>query len=215
MKVTCVLGSPRKKGFSATVAREFLSELRKKGETQIREFHLNSLSYRGCQACYRCNQDLDRCALTDDLNEVLEEVRTTDLLVISSSVFYGDVTGQTKTFIDRMYSFVRYDFEKEEFTSRLANKSLLMILTQGNSDSNLFNDIYPRYSFFFSVGGFSDIRLIRGCGLNPVPGALETSDVLEQAREAARYFGNSLEKAKKEPTNIKPISLESLSRNSA
>jgi len=41
---------------------------------ETREFALNKLSYRGCQACYACKKRLDRCGLNDDLTQVLEAV---------------------------------------------------------------------------------------------------------------------------------------------
>ncbi|CAO0823653.1 hypothetical protein DFAR_3820007 [Desulfarculales bacterium] len=64
-------------------------------------FALNKLDYKGCQACYRCKTKLDRCALDDCLTPVLQAVAECDLLIVASPIYYGEVSSQTKAFIDR------------------------------------------------------------------------------------------------------------------
>lgn len=186
MKITWVKGSPRSNGNSAQMAAAFFDEVKKAGDVQVKTFELNRMNYKGCQECLKCNTDIEKCAINDDLAEVLDEIQTSDVLVLSSSVFYGEVTSQAKGLIDRMYSFAKYDFDTMEFTLRLERgKRLVMVLSQGNPDEKMFADIFPRYNYFFTEFlGFSDNRLIRACGLLPFgePG----EDILEQARETAR-----------------------------
>jgi multimeric flavodoxin WrbA len=191
MKITCIKGSPRSNGNSATIAAAFLKEAHEVGAAQITTFELNRLRYRGCQACLKCNTELDRCACQDDLSEVLDHIRHTDVLVLASSVFYGELTAQLKGLIDRMYSFAKYDYATKTFQPRLSGKQMVMVLSQGHEDENMFADIFPRYNRFFEFLGFCDNRLIRGCGLTPydAPGL----DVLEQARQTARQIVNSAE----------------------
>jgi len=43
-----------------------------------------------------CKTKLDNCALEDDLTEVLDAVRETDVLVLASPVYYGDLSSQLK-----------------------------------------------------------------------------------------------------------------------
>jgi multimeric flavodoxin WrbA len=189
MKVTCVKGSPRTNGNSSTITQAFLNELNRSGVAEITTFELNKLNYKGCQECLQCNTKLDKCAINDDLTDVLESVGKSDVLVISSSVFYGDVTSQTKGFIDRMYSFRKYDYENLIFTSRLKGKRLVMILAQAHPDENMFADIFPRYDYFFNDLGFTNNLLIRACGLFPT--LKPTNENLEQARNAAQQIINA------------------------
>ncbi len=61
MKIIAVLGSPRSNGNSAFIARHFLETARKLGaETQ--SFALNTLTYRGCQACRACKKTAEELA---------------------------------------------------------------------------------------------------------------------------------------------------------
>ena len=105
MKIVCLLGSPREKGNSAIVANRFCATAERLG-AGVQVFALNKLEYRGCQACMACKTKLDHCVLEDDLTEVLEAVRETDVLVLASPVYYGDLSSQMKGFIDRSYSYL-------------------------------------------------------------------------------------------------------------
>ena len=188
MKITCLLGSPRINGNSAAIARRFLDTAEALG-AEIETFILNSLSYRGCQACYACKTKLERCVLNDDLSRVLEAVKEADILVMATPTYYGDISGQLKCFIDRTFSYLKPDYITNSEPSRLAaGKKLLFIITQGAPDKAMFDHIFPLYDRFFKWYGYSESKLIRACGV----GSGGVVDVPERdlitAEEAARVF---------------------------
>ena len=186
MKIVSLLGSPRPGGTSATIANHFTKTAESLG-AQIRTFELNRLSYRGCQACYACKTGLDRCVLTDDLSGVLAAVQEADVVVLASPVYYGDITSQLKGFIDRTFSYLVPDYHSNPQPSRLGQKKLIIVLTQGNPDRATFSDVFPRYEMFLKWQGFTDVRLVRACGVGPgrdeVPEA-----VLLEAEETVRQL---------------------------
>ncbi|MBE0599228.1 MAG: flavodoxin family protein [Desulfuromonadales bacterium] len=183
MKVVSLLGSPRSQGSSATIASH-LTETASGLGAQIHSFELNRLSYRGCQGCYLCKKKLDHCVLDDDLTEVLATVQQADVVVLASPVYYGDLTSQLKGFIDRTFSYLKPDYLTSTQPSRLTPKKLVLILTQGHPDPALFGDIFGRYAFFMKWMGFTEVRLIRACGLGPRNTVPE--EVLREAEAAAR-----------------------------
>ncbi len=165
MKVVCLLGSPRRDGNSAALASHFLRRAQELGAKTL-SFSLNDLSTRGCQACEACKTDLEGCVLQDDLGDVLEAVFHADLIVFASPVYYGDVSAQLKTFIDRTYSYLRPRYIALEQPSRLPKrKPLVFILTQGHRDPSNFDDILPRYSKLFYWTGFADVHPVRAIDL--------------------------------------------------
>ena len=120
MKVVCLFGSPKPKGNSAFLANRFCEAAKARG-AEVETFSLNKLNYKGCQACMACKTKLDHCALKDDLTPVLEAVGKCDILVLASPVYYGEVTSQTKGFIDRTFSFLSPEFKTNpKNMSRLA-----------------------------------------------------------------------------------------------
>ena len=184
MKVVAILGSPRSKGNSTTIARHFTDTAAGRGAA-VEIFELNRLSYRGCQGCYACKKTLDRCVLDDDLTPVLAAVKEADLVLMASPVYYGDVTAQLKGFIDRSYSYLKPDYITNPQPSRLEPKKLVFVLTQGHPDQALFADIFPRYDTFLRWMGFVETRLIRACGIGPGTVDAVPEQVLLQAEETA------------------------------
>jgi len=185
MKIVCLLGSPREKGNSAAIAKRFCETAERLG-AEIQTFALNKLEYRGCQGCMACKTKLDRCILEDDLTDVLEAVRETDVLVLASSVYYGDLSSQLKGFIDRSYSYLASDYLTNPQPCRLAaGKKLVFIVTQGNPDQERFADIFERYDYFFKWYGFTESHLIRACGVREAGAVLANQDVMKLAETTA------------------------------
>jgi multimeric flavodoxin WrbA len=185
MKIVCLLGSPRLKGNSAAIAKRFC-ESAEKGGASVRTFALNDLRYRGCQACMTCKTKLDRCVLEDDLTEVLAAVRETDVLVMASPIYYGEVSSQLKGFIDRTFSYLVPDYTATPNPSRLSpGKKLVFILTQGHPDEKQFADVFPRYEYFFKWYGFSGNHLIRACGVMGRGDVENRKDVIALAEQTA------------------------------
>jgi multimeric flavodoxin WrbA len=186
MKIVCLKGSPRSGGNSAAIADRLLASAAALG-AQTSVFELNRLNYRGCQGCYACKKKLDRCILEDDLTAVLEAVAEADTVVLATPVYYGDISGQLKCFIDRTFSYLVADYVTNPNPSRLApGKKLVFILTQGNPDLKLFDDIYPRFDKFLKWYGFAESHLIRACGIGPASVDRVPEKYLEQADELAQ-----------------------------
>ena len=188
MKIACLLGSPRKNGNSSAIARRFLDTAEALG-AKTETFILNSLSYRGCQACYACKTKLERCILKDDLSHVLKAVKEADILVMATPTYFGDISGQLKCFLDRTFSYLKPDYITNSEPSRLSpGKKLLFIITQGAPDEAMFDHIFPLYDRFFKWYGYSESRLIRACGVGG-DGVMDVPErVLVAAEEAARAF---------------------------
>ena len=186
MKVLCLLGSPRKKSNSSTIAKRFTDTAEKLG-AEVKTYTLNDLRYRGCQACMACKKKLDKCALTDDLAEVLQAVQESDVLLMASPVYYGEISSQLKAFIDRTFSFLKTDYVINPNPMRLKpGKKLVLALAQGEADEKSFNDIFPRYDFFMKWYGFSESYLIRACGVRDAGDIRARQNILALAEETAR-----------------------------
>jgi multimeric flavodoxin WrbA len=185
MKIVSLLGSPRTNGNSATIANHLLQTAAGLG-AETKSFELNRLTYRGCQACYACKKGREDCVLNDDLTEVLAAVHDADAVVLATPVYYGDITSQLKGFIDRTYSYLVPDYLTNPQRSRLSPKKLVFVLTQGHPDAALFADIFPRYEMFLKWMGFSEITLIRTCGIGPGSVDAVPEQIMQQATEAAR-----------------------------
>ena len=187
-KIVCILGSPRHNGNSETIARKFLETAESMG-AQSQVFNLYNLNFKGCIACMACKTSSEECVVNDDLKEVLAAVKEADVLVMTSPIYFGEVTGELKCFIDRMYSFLTPNYVADrDNRSRLSKgKSCVFIGTQGNPDPQLY-DVFPAtYAKFFGPEWFGyDCKVIRGIGMLAKTDAEGKTELLQQAEDAAR-----------------------------
>ncbi len=185
MKIICLLGSPRPKGNSATIAKHFCETAEKLG-SQVQTFALNKLNFRGCQGCMTCKTKLDKCVLKDDLAEVLDAVREADVLVLATPTYFAEVSSQVKTVMDRTYSYLASDYLTNPNPSRLQpGKQLVFIQTQAVDDENVFADVFPRYEGSFKWQGFGDAHLIRTCGIGQLDDPASQEEAIKLAEETA------------------------------
>ena len=153
----------------------------------MQTFALNRLNFRGCQGCMACKTKSDKCVIKDDLEPVLEAARESDVLVLASPVYMGDVTCTIRAFIERSYSYFVPDFFTNPNPSRLKpGKKLVFIQTQGQPNEKLFGDIFPRTELFLKRVGFPECHLIRACGVRK-PGEVAGREAeMKLAEETAR-----------------------------
>lgn len=188
MKIMNVIGSPRSGGNSATVARMLLEKLPAEN-VRVRTVQLNQLNYRGCQGCMACKTQADQCAVRDDLTGVLEEIRASDLVLIATPVYIGEISAQTKGLLDRFYSYFLPDYITNPTPGRLApGKKLVFIVSQGNPDPNAYGDIIAKYTQFFGRLGFSNVYIIRVLGAGPKSDVRIQETVLQSINDTARQI---------------------------
>ena len=105
MKVIGINGSPRKQWNTATLVAKALEGAAAQGaSTEL--FHLYDLNFKGCISCFACKtrggKSYGKCVLNDDLAPILEKIASADALVIGSPIYFGTVTGETRSFIERL-----------------------------------------------------------------------------------------------------------------
>ena len=102
MRVIAINGSPRREGNTSILIRHVFSELEKVG-IQTEMVQLAGVRIRGCMACFKCGENLDKkCAVIDDpINEYIEKMLKADGIILASPTYFTDVTAEMKALIDR------------------------------------------------------------------------------------------------------------------
>lgn len=182
-KVLALYGSPRKKGNSTTLSRELLSAYEEKGGT-YKEFYLSSKSIAPCNACDACQRSADfTCVIKDDMEEISEALKESDILLLSSPIYCFTFSAQLKLFIDRTYAL----WKPSE--NLLKDKKIIIVLTYGDDDLHSSGAINAIRTFqdWFAFLGSEIIHIIHGSADK----AGEIKDN-EQLMNKARNIGSSL-----------------------
>lgn len=101
VKALGIGGSPRKNGNSDILLDMALEGARSAGAL-VDKIMLNDLNLKGCQECGGCEED-GACRIRDDMQLVYEKFEDADAVLIASPIFFGSVSSQVKTMIDRFH----------------------------------------------------------------------------------------------------------------
>lgn len=184
MKVVGFVGSPRRKGNTTAIVNEVLRGASEAGaETKI--FNLNELGIRGCQACYKCQTPEGKCVQTDGMAPLYDEIFSSDAVVIGTPVFMFQVTGQTKTFIDRLFALLYLkDGKPGAFRNKIKGKKTLTVYSQGQPETSLFASSFDLNENVLGFLGFKvEGRIVAG-GMSSLDSAKGNQSVMGRAYNA-------------------------------
>jgi multimeric flavodoxin WrbA len=105
MKIMAINGSPRKSWNTATLLKKALKGAASQGaHTEL--IHLYDLNFTGCTSCFACktkgSKSYGRCAVKDGLAPVLKKVEAADALILGSPIYFGNVSGEMRSFLERL-----------------------------------------------------------------------------------------------------------------
>jgi multimeric flavodoxin WrbA len=104
MKVTTILGSPKKNGNTASVLN-ILEELLVAQGNQVTRIHVIDHDIKGCLGCGACQKATGApgCIQNDDAPAILERLVASDVVVYASPLYGWNFTSQIKSLLDRHF----------------------------------------------------------------------------------------------------------------
>lgn len=90
----------RRGGNSEALAAQFEKGALEAGN-RVKTINLRDIKPEYCIGCLSC-QKTGRCVLKDGINGILDDAQNADILVFATPVYYYCMSGQLKTFLDRM-----------------------------------------------------------------------------------------------------------------
>ncbi len=128
-KVLVLLGSPRRKGNSATLAEQ-ITRGAKSGKARVETIYLHGKDITPCKACMGCQKKGSKgCSIRDEMQEIYLKLIEADAWVIASPVYWFTMSAQTKIFMDRCFALPAY--HKDPFRG----KRIAIAMTYGDEDS--------------------------------------------------------------------------------
>jgi multimeric flavodoxin WrbA/putative sterol carrier protein len=103
MKILAVQGSPRPKASNTEILlREFLKGARTQG-AETETVYLKEKAIHACVGCFTCwTKTPGVCVFKDDMPELLEQVRSCDVLVYATPLYNYNMTSLLKAFQERL-----------------------------------------------------------------------------------------------------------------
>jgi len=102
MNVMGISGTPRKNGNSENLLSHALKPFKNNG-WNVKTFFLSELTIKPCNACDSC-RETGTCIINDDMQNIYEAFRWCKAIIISSPVYYLNVSAQLLSLLDRHYA---------------------------------------------------------------------------------------------------------------
>ncbi len=181
MKIVSINASPNKTGSTFTLLKTVEDQLTQKGD-EVLHFDLYDLNFKGCKACSACaNNETHFCAQKDDLIPLLEAIDQSKGILFGSPIYIGQITGEGKSFIDRLYTFLVH----KERSQEMKKKAFAFILTQG-ANLKYFESVRTYMKdWFYDYFGMKDGGSLAVGDLGGVEDLDKQSDALEKAKTIA------------------------------
>ena len=175
-KVFIVCSSPRKNGNSDSLAKEFSKGAIESGN-EVKIVNVRDLEVNFCTGCLACHK-INKCVINDSVNSLLEEIKNSDVIVFATPIYYYCVSGQLKTFLDRLNPLYGKD-----------NKFKEVFLLASSEDT----DIKSMDGAIKCIQGWIDcFEGVELCGIIRALGAGKIGEVSKEALLEAYEMGKSI-----------------------
>ena len=138
-KIIIIDGGPRKTMNTAQMLQRFAEGAKSVSEQiEVMTVRLYELDYKGCMSCMACKvkgRASKVCKFKDALTPILEEIAQADGLVVGSPIYFGDVTGQMRTFLERL-AFPWLSYNDYSMTAPKKMPVVLMETMNGTPERN-------------------------------------------------------------------------------
>lgn len=141
-KIIIIDGGPRKNMNTAKLLQRFAEGAKSAGnDIEVKTVRLYDFDYKGCMSCMACKlkgKASTICRFRDALTPVLEEIAQTDGLALGSPIYFGEVTGQMRAFLERL-AFPWLSYNDYSLTAPKRTPVVLIETMNGTPERNNSN----------------------------------------------------------------------------
>ena len=138
-EIMIIDGGPRKTFNTASMLQKFAEGASSvSNEIEVKTVRLYGLDYKGCMSCMACKikeKASNICKFKDALTPVLEEIAEAEGIVLGSPIYFGDVTGQMRSFLERL-AFPWLSYNDYSMTAPKKMPVVLIETMNGKPDAN-------------------------------------------------------------------------------
>ena len=173
-KVLVLSASPRKGGNSDLLCDQFMLGAKEAGNKTEKVF-LRDKKINYCVGCMTC-QGTGKCVYKDDMADILEKMIESDVIVMSTPVYFYSMDAQMKTLIDR--TCPRY--------TEISNKDIYLIVTAADNRKQAMEITLDGFRGFTScLTDAKEKGIIYGTGTWNI-GDVKGSNSIQQAYEMGK-----------------------------
>ena len=101
MDIVALMGSPRKHANTDMLLDEMIKGAEENGHN-VTKYYVSDLDVHPCRGCGVCTIGKD-CVFKDDGYEITQKIAEAEGLIVSTPIYYGQMTGDLKVLLDRLF----------------------------------------------------------------------------------------------------------------
>lgn len=101
--ILIINGSTRESGNTDSIIDKMIAGAKSVGQ-KINHVKLRDSRIGNCVGCCTCKKE-SKCQLQDDMTKIRNLIEQSDLMVFATPLYWSEITGLMKTFIDRLYFY--------------------------------------------------------------------------------------------------------------
>ncbi len=174
-RAVIVSATPRTGGNSEILAESFAEGAREKGN-EVELIRIRELDLQFCRGCLFC-QSHDDCLVHDGMGALYERLSNADVLVFATPIYYYSVSGQLKTFLDRLNPL---------YSRQNAFRDVYLLASSADGEESAMDGAVKEIQGW--VNCFDGVRLagvLRGTGATKA-GEIKMTDAPERAYRMGR-----------------------------
>jgi len=177
MKKVLIVSSSLRGGSNSEILAREAERGAKDAGNDVEFLSLKGKDIKFCIGCLAC-QNTRKCVQKDDMAEMIEKVQNADVLIFATPIYYYEMSGQLKTFLDRCNPLFPQENKFKD----------VYLITSSYDDAKNASDIAAN-----GLGGwvacFEQSRLagvLAGGGVNEPKDATSNKDLLQKAYELGK-----------------------------
>lgn len=173
--VLILSSSPRKGGNSDTLCDQFKKGAEKIG-SQVEKIRLAEMKIDYCFACYAYKK-LRHCVKQDDMEQIISKMRSADVIVLATPVYFYTMCAQMKTMIDRTLGGAQ--------KAGLENKEFYLIATAADGKAAMERTIDGLRGYLECLPGAKEMGVIYGAGAWQL-GDIQNNPAMQEAYQMGK-----------------------------
>ena len=156
-KILILNGSPRRNGKTASLVKAFIAGAEEAGN-EVREMYIDGMDIKSCKACEACSRNGDFCSQKDDMEQIYDAYLWADVIVFSSPMYWGTISGQLKTTVDRLYA-IQNRIGYSDMSKQYKETAFIMTARGG-----YYQQALDFYGIFTNIMGWKNWGTVLGAG---------------------------------------------------
>lgn len=159
MMITCLFGSSRNNGNSKVIINKLLDETNHQ-IINLYEANIEKVSD------YRHSNGPIPNPHQDDYDQILKKILDSEVIVLSTPLYWYSMSAALKLFIDRWTESLRDDTRKD-FKSIMSSKKFIVVIVGGDNPTIKAKPLINQFRYIFEFMNITDYSFLIGNGVAP------------------------------------------------